>query len=149
MMGWQVRLPAWHPQGPTTEYFADNAFGGETEALIAAKARRDVLFEGVAPPKPKRVRRTNTRNTSGAIGITLVREGAGSNYFYWVAYWSTAQGQHRKRFSVRKHGYLPAWEKALAYRTDKTGEPFSEWVLAHARLICLQRWPEVVSEGAG
>jgi len=142
--GWQLRIPAWHFLGPASEYFADGVYGSESAALVAARARRDAVFAQQGRPLLPSTRVSNSRNTSGTVGISFCtdRKGRARPHFYWVAYWSPpGQGQLRKRFSVQRLGYIGAWQAALDLRQTKTGEPLGDFQLAQARLHCLQMWP--------
>lgn len=146
--GWQVRLPQWHPAGPGSKLFSDTTYGSGDAALKAAREYRDTVFQGLAGPGHPRTHSTNTRSTSKAVGVSLsgkARPGC-QTHWYWEAYWNDgAQTQLKKRFSVRRMGYLAAWEAAIAHRQLKTGKVFSEYVLAGARLACLRIWLESLS----
>ncbi len=54
--GWQVRIPPWHPQGPSTKLFSDSVYGGTRAAKKEARAYRDSVFKSavLAVPKTKR-----------------------------------------------------------------------------------------------
>lgn len=146
--GWQVRIPAWHPQGPGSKLFSDSLHGGADAALVKANAFRDEVFAGMPSPGHPSTHRTNTRGSTGIVGVTLssrTRPGR-PTHWYWEAYWNDSHGtQKKKRFSIRKLGYLPAWEQAVACREQKTNLPLNPGQYARARLNCLQRWASQLS----
>lgn len=138
--GWQVRIPFWHPRGPSSQYFSDSRLGGPDLALAAAKAARDRLFGEQLSRRSPQTHRSNTRNTSGAVGLTFsveIRAGRRQPLFCaWVAYWSPpGQGQCKTTFSVGKNrDFWTAWDCALRARQERTGVSLSTWELAKARL---------------
>lgn len=143
--GWQVRLATWHPKGPGSRFFSDSKWGSPDEALKQAKAFRDKAYEGLKDPGMPEVRFKNTRNSSGLLGVTLSskQRPGWQGHWYWDAYWSKGvPRQAVKRFSVRRLGYLPAWEAAVQHRQAMTGVEFSELEVAAARLQCLRYWTE-------
>lgn len=141
-------MPAWRLSGPASKYFADSKYGGKDAALLAALAARD---KGMGPrPEQRdvRVHRSNTRNSSGLVGVSIDIEQrrptcAGAN-LAWIAYWSDRGVQRRKRFTVSLHGFVEAWERAVATREEMTGRPFSRHELVAGRLRCLELWSELM-----
>jgi hypothetical protein len=73
----------------------------------------------MALPPPLRLHRTNTRNTSGVVGVFLARTQSGrKTLLYWRAFCCDGHGRKRLRtFSVAKYGYVRA--RALAVRARK------------------------------
>lgn len=161
VQGWQVRLPPWHPDGPSSRLFSDSQFAGPDGALQAARHFRQQAFAGLATPAPagKHIHRHHRTNKMGLVGICLTskhdRDRRGhtddpdSGLLYWQAYWSTG---HLKRqlshyFPVTKFGFMGAWERAVELRQQKTGHRFTAMEMASARLRCLQRWRELMDKG--
>lgn len=143
--GWQVRLAVWHPRGPGSQFFADSKYGSSEEALKQAQAFRNKVYEGLTDPGLPEVRLKNSRNSSGLLGVTLSsRQRPGwQEHWYWDAYWSKGEvRQAVKRFSVRRLGYIPAWEAAVAHRQAMTSVQFSDLEVSAARLQCLRYWAE-------
>lgn len=135
--GWQVRIPPWHPHGPFSKFFSDRLYGGNRQAKLAARKFRDDVFAAslLIVPKTKAVHADHSTNTSGLVGVTLSmrhtegRTGQTSDrdtgYVYWTAYWSADGMQPKRNFSVKKFGFIGAWEKAVALRQEKSGRVYS------------------------
>lgn len=159
--GWQVRVPGWHPKGPSTKLFSDGVFGGEPRSRQQALAYRDAMFEGVPSSiehKRKRFHGTHSNNTSGLPGVNYItRHNPGrrgqtkdpdTGYIYWAAYWNSAEGvQKRKLFAVAEFGFMGAWQKAVGLRQVKTGQQFLEAELRQAQAKCFERWQGLVRKG--
>ena len=106
-----------------SQYFTDEEFGGKAKALAAARKERDSWedsWKGFSPKELARKQRTN--NTSGTVGVRLVREKdprwpSEPVYEYWVAQWSPTKGVRKsQRFSVKKYGKKKAYEMAVKAR---------------------------------
>lgn len=98
------------------EYFSDRPHG-RREALCRARRYRDSLLKQL-PPATK-VKRTYIRNTTGEIGVALVKDRtrAGSVIWRYVAQWPTREGARAKAtFSVGLYGKQEARRRAIAAR---------------------------------
>lgn len=94
------------------KYFSDARYGGKAGALEAAVLYRDELLARLPAPLPIKIR--NARNTSGAVGITVMtKPRKGWNATYIVARWP---GNGSAAFSADKIGFEEAWRQALAAR---------------------------------
>lgn len=112
-----------------SQYFVDDAYGGKTKALAAARKERDQWEEswkGFSSRELARKQRVN--NTSGAVGVRLVKEKdprwpSQPEYEYWVAQWSPKKGVRKsKRFSVKKYGSKKAFDLAVKARKKGVAE---------------------------
>jgi len=67
----------------------------------------------------------SSRNRSGVTGVYFSRRlrTSGQTHYYWIAAWSTAGIQHKKRFSVAVVGYEEAFRRACALRARQSGAP--------------------------
>ena len=145
--GWQLRMPPWRLSGPASKYFADSKYGSKDAALSAALAERDERMGPRPEPGEVRFHRSNTRNSSRLVGVSIDIEqrrptSSGAN-LAWIAYWSDQGQQRRKRFTVSRYGFVNAWERAVAMREQMTGRPFPEHELVAGRLRCLELWSEL------
>ncbi len=131
--GWQLRVPAWHPEGPFTRYFSDLRYGSPHKAFLAAREERDAVFQAAAlPVKPKGRRPcgpVGARNRSGLSGVFIQQN---RQVWYWVAIWSEQGRPHRQRFSVSGLGYEGAFWQAVELRQHKTGVLFTNEELRQA-----------------
>jgi hypothetical protein len=99
-----------------TRYCSDRP-GGQRDALRRARAYRRDLLEQL--PIPTKVKRAYVRNTSGEIGVALVKERtrAGNLMARYVAQWPTRNGRRAKAsFSVGLHGATDRTKRTLAAR---------------------------------
>jgi AP2 domain len=99
-----------------TKYFSDKP-RGRAAAHRRAREYRDELLAQL-PPAIK-VKRTYIRNTTGEIGVALVREHtrAGSSLVRYVASWPTRVGAPMKAtFSVGLYGEVAAKQHAIQAR---------------------------------
>jgi hypothetical protein len=128
--GWRVNvIQAGVNHGQ--HYCYDHQHAGSPEAsLRAARSLRDavlrinnlkpVLFNGNG------YHRKNKANKYGMPGVTLTCAYHGNGEprtVSWTARW-TQDGSHVcKSFAITKHGYAGAWNKAVAMRLKKTGQP--------------------------
>lgn len=159
--GWQVRVPSWHPKGPSTKLFSDGVFGGEPGSRQQALAYRDAMFEGLPSSiehTRKRFHSLQANNSSGLPGVNYITrhnpdrqgqtEDPDTGYIYWAAYWNSQEGaQKRKLFAVAEFGFMGAWQKAVALRQEKNGQQFSETELSQAHARCFERWQGLVRKG--
>lgn len=124
LSGWQLRLPAWHPLGPNTQYYADSIFGGADQALAAAIRERDRLFDdaGLSLRQNGHIH-PGARNNSGIPGIRLKRMEAGKRRggYRWVADWMQDSRQVRRYFSISVHGLEGGLKSAIEARAKATG----------------------------
>jgi len=98
------------------KYFSDRPHG-RREALLRARKYRDSLLK-LLPPATK-VKRTYVRNTTGEIGVALVKDRtrAGTVIWRYVAQWPTREGTRAKAtFSVGLYGKQEARRRAIAAR---------------------------------
>lgn len=112
------------------KYFSDRP-GGSAAALRRARRFRDDLLRRL-PPATK-VKRTYSLNTTGVVGVALVRERtrAGNLMERYAATWPGPPGSRRKAtFSIGRHGKARA--KSLAIQARRDGlESFYRWRSQH------------------
>ncbi len=157
--GWQVRIPAWHPQGPLSKLFSDRLNGGRRQAKVAARKFRDDVFatSSLCVPKTKTAHANHSTNSTGVIGVSFTarhtegRPGQTSDqdtgYLYWTAYWSLAGKQQKRNFAVSKYGFIGAWEKAVALRQKKSGRIYSPSEIQIGLLLCRDKWMRLKAKG--
>jgi hypothetical protein len=159
--GWQVRVPSWHPKGPSTKLFSDKVLGGEPQSRQQALVYRDAMFEGVPSSiehTRKRFHSLQANNSSGLPGVNYITrhnpgrqgqtEDPDTGYIYWAAYWNSPEGvQKRKLFAVAEFGFLGAWQRAVSLRQEKTGQEFSKSELSQGHAMCFERWQGLVRKG--
>lgn len=143
--GWQLRLPVWHPLSEEREYtelFSDSRFNGDANALKAARARRNELFDAANLPLQLGGRTSNTRNTTGMVGVALSfdRRRGGFSAFKWIAQWQVkargkAPEQTKKQFNLAMYGFDFALAMAVDSREEKTGLVFSREQRAAAEAL--------------
>lgn len=116
--------------------FTDSVYGGETPALVAAKAWRDqLLLRLPVNTLTRTVTRVNATNTSGVAGVHRAQKGKkGKELPYWVANCPKLKGrpQRNKSFSIAKYGEEQAFALAVAAREMFVAE-LSEMVYLHHR----------------
>jgi hypothetical protein len=98
------------------KYFSDKPHG-RAEALHRARRYRDELLRQL-PPATK-VKRTYVRNTTGEIGVALIKDRTRSGRVIWryVAQWPTREGRRAKAtFSVALYGKRKAFQLAISAR---------------------------------
>lgn len=106
--------------------FSDSIYGGATEALLAAKAWRDMLLCTLpVTSKAEFVARVKATNTSGVAGVArkhAVR--AGQKLRWWVAYSPQMKGMPRrsKNYSIEKYGEEQAFALAVKAREEFVAE---------------------------
>ncbi len=115
--GWVVQITRGGVA--TVRRFSDTRWGGREGALRAALRERDRLLRALPPPVLVKVR--GTRNTTGVIGVQLVRRlsrrGRVLRAYVATFIWPPrSRHQHQKTFSVQKHGVRRARELAIAER---------------------------------
>ena len=129
LAGWQLRLPPWHPQGPSTRYFADSLHGSADKALAAARRARNVAFkEAGLPLIPKGLHplgEVGASNSSGLTGVCMTVYYARKSAA-WVALWTENKKAKRKAFYIGGHTYEEAFRLAVELRQAKTGIRFPE-----------------------
>jgi hypothetical protein len=115
--GWLVCIKR---QGTRYEkYFSDKP-DGRADALRRARRFREQLLKRL--PIASKVKRTYVRNTTGEIGVALVRQRARSGRLIrrYVAQWPTPDGRRAKAsFSVIYHGEAKA--RRLAIKARRAG----------------------------
>lgn len=124
---WQLRLPSWHPLGGWSFNYSDSEYGGEQEALAAARRARDAMFATAGLPLslPGRVR--DVRSQSGMVGVTIAckHQDRVNRHYGWAANWVEDGRQLRKHFSIQRYGFKEALLRAVALREQKTGVKFA------------------------
>ncbi len=122
--GYQVRVPT-SPK-VLTRFFADRLHGGRRRALNAAKEWRDKTFKKhrIALDMARRVRKTNARNRSGVVGVSMQWVTKGNyQYKYYVATWCPRSNEQRhKMFSAYKYGDERARQLAAQFRKQREKE---------------------------
>lgn len=119
--GWQVRLQ--RRGKTTTKYFADNLYGGQRKALLAAKYYRDGLEEASRKYSVRELaRKPSVRNRSGIVGVRRQKQvdfrgDYEFHYWFWVAQWTDGHGHRRTRsFAVGVFGEEEAFRLAKEAR---------------------------------
>lgn len=94
--------------------FSDKKYGGYYRAMIAA-----LNFRDTRKPNPPRTpcNATNTRNTSGKIGVSKFISPWTGKHTGWVAFWWENGRQINRVFSFKKHGSM-AYLQAKQCRLD-------------------------------
>ena len=115
---WRV---SFHRQGTHhRKGFPDSAYGGDAEALLAAKAWRDHLLCTLpVTSKAVFVARVKATNTSGVAGVTRTSEvRKGVTIHRWVAYSPHMNGMPRrsKNYSIEKYGEDESFALAVRAR---------------------------------
>ena len=115
---WRV---SFHRQGiHHRKGFPDSVYGGDAEALLAAKAWRDHLLCTLpVTSKAVFVARVKATNTSGVAGVTRTSEvRKGVTIHRWVAYSAHMKGMPRrsKNYSIEKYGEDEAFALAVRAR---------------------------------
>ena len=101
------------------KYFSDKPHG-RVDALLCAREYREELLERL--PKVTKVKRRYVPNTTGEIGVALVKERtrAGTLMWRYVAQWPTSEGRRAKAsFSVALYGRGEA--RRLAIKARRSG----------------------------
>ena len=125
--GWFVR---GYRNGKTySRFFSDGKYSGKDEALQQARTHRDELWESLqAIPKkqPKqRVVTSNSKNTSGELGVTrtVKTRSNGTRYECYSVTWHPEPGvQKCTSFSIKKYGEKQALKLAIDYRRERMRE---------------------------
>ncbi len=105
--------------------FSKKKFGGWAKANKAAREWRDEQLK-ILPPKMMNAEgRMSSRNTSGAVGITLAKTGfkrAGKQYEYWSwkAKWPSCKFSGGIGWSIQKYGEDDAFALAVLSRELRT-----------------------------
>jgi hypothetical protein len=116
--GWMVRLTR---QGERQQmFFNDKTHGGKAKSLKAAKAKYDEWVAAAPPIATTKGVRTR-RNSSGVVGVHLVRNvddrWKNAESFGYCASWVNADGQRRKiSFAWKRYGKKRAWSLATLAR---------------------------------
>jgi hypothetical protein len=97
-------------------WFGDR--GDPKAALQRAIAWRDKMIEAL--PLPRKFKLSHTRNTTGVIGVSLVRDRRGRHVrLRYAASWVDEHGQRRTRsFSVARYGAREARALAIQARRE-------------------------------
>lgn len=122
--GWMVRI--CRDGVRQQKFFGDRAYGGKTKSLAVAKeCYADWLAK--APPIKSTRDQLTSRNSSGVVGVHLVRnldsrwENAES--FGYCASWITEDGVRQKiSFAWKRYGKKNAWELACFARKNQIPE---------------------------
>lgn len=95
--------------------FTDSVWGGNNEALVAAKKYRDEILRAIPPlTKLEYANLKRKNNTSGAVGVQRVKKG---KYFSWVACLHLPNGKViSTSFSEKEHGAEHAQTLAIRER---------------------------------
>ena len=120
--GWMVRLTRGGER--QQEFFNDRTHGGKNKALAAAKQRYEEWVEA-APPIQTSKNLKSSRNTSGKVGVHMVRNvdprWANAESFGYCAMWTDAEGKRRKvSFAWNTYGKRKAWTLASLARDLET-----------------------------
>lgn len=127
--GWWFRL-CLHGKIPTHQkMFSDGIYGSRINALNQAIRYRNKLLMELEIENRLNFRarvqephRSNTKNSSGVIGITLGKTCRRDNVFYdWRACWNEDGKQHIKSFGLIKYGNCKAFRLACKTRYEKAG----------------------------
>ena len=108
--------------------FVDSTHGGRESALACAQAYRDHVITSMPPllwREKMEIRTTN--NTSGVVGVCLLRKK--SVVHSWHAGIQIQGKKWQRSFSIRKHGYDNAREKAIQYRLKMLPSVEGEYVM--------------------
>jgi len=125
--GWMVRVV--YKGELITKLFSDGVYKSEDAAKQAAIEFRDDILTalyGESHAGRPNYRETFSRNRSGVIGVTYQetpRQGGKYVSKAWVGYYNKDGKQHRKSFSVKVHGDLGAFQKAVEFREVGIGAP--------------------------
>jgi hypothetical protein len=119
--GWFVRC---YRNGKTyPRLFSDRKCGGKGKAQRAAKTYRDqlqaTLKEIPKDPRKRRIVTTDSRNTTGELGVSRATKisPSGAKYDCYSVSWRPIPGvQKSTSFSVKKHGEKMAFKKAVDHR---------------------------------
>ncbi|AMV34492.1 hypothetical protein VN12_20370 [Pirellula sp. SH-Sr6A] len=116
--GWMVRLTRAGER--QQEFFNDRAYGGKAKALAAAKKRYEE-WVAIAPPIQTSKNLKSSRNTSGKVGVHLVRNvdprWKNAESFGYCAMWTDSDGKRRKvSFAWNTYGKKKAWTLACLAR---------------------------------
>lgn len=129
--GWQFRYPKngdW--SDCDTHFFSDKQYGGNRQALKAARAYRDhyMATRGLSHrlKKPRdfsapTIKHAN--NTSGVIGVKYTKtEKESGIYYHWVAYGMQSNQTWSRSFSILQYGEKPAFRMACKERYRRHGD---------------------------
>ncbi len=119
--GWMVRITRAGKR--KQKFYNDNAYGGKAKALKAAQACY-AEWEASAPPITTSKGKKTVRNSSGTVGVHLVRNvdarWANAESFGYCASWTTDIGERRKlSFAWNRYGKKHAWELACLARKNE------------------------------
>lgn len=121
--GWMVRITRAGKR--KQQFFNDKTYGSKAKSLVAAKACYDGWLKVAGPVVTTRNRKT-VRNSSGKVGVHLVRNvdarWANAESFAYCASWITEAGDRQKlSFAWKRYGKKAAWNLAcLARETEET-----------------------------
>lgn len=119
--GWQVRFK--RKGKPKSQFFNDNKFGSEEQALEAAKLFRDAMETELAIGKITRGI-GGSQSKSGIVGVNRTisksKKPYGTyTYYDWQAQWTDEFGKRNtKRFSVSRWGEEEALRRAIEARQN-------------------------------
>lgn len=109
--------------------FADGKHGGKEDALSAAIKWRDeqmVIFriKNYSRFAAPNAHNFHSKTKSGLTGVSLEYKEyqSGQTHVYWLAKVTIAGKPKTKYFSIRKHGYKTAWQLAVRFRAEQTGQ---------------------------
>ena len=125
--GWFVR--GYRNGKIFSKLFSDRKCGGKSKAQKLAKEYRNELIEelGEIPKKPRqrRIVMSDSRNTTGELGVSRTTKIGpnGANYDCYTVSWRSVPGiQKCTSFSVNKYGEKKAFKLAVEHRRNKMRE---------------------------
>ena len=103
--------------------FSDTVYGGNNNALAAAKKYRDEILSRYAPLTLKEycsiIKRNNKSGISGVSRFAKKEPYDDNPHWYWIATWSPEPGKTKQvKFSINKYGEEEAFHKALLARNE-------------------------------
>lgn len=118
--GWMVRIV--YNGELTTKLFSDGVYKSKDLAREEAiKFRDSILTVFYGKPQRSNPRVTFSRNRSSVVGVAYQetpRQGGKYVSKAWVGYYNKDGKQRRKSFSIKVHGDLGAFQKAVDFRED-------------------------------
>jgi hypothetical protein len=116
---WVVRIIRGAGKVVLQRYFLDD--GNRRAALARAIACRDRMV--AALPPPRRFHSTSSLNTTGVVGVSLIRQRTRKGTQYYAATWTDERGRQFARcFSIPKYGRRKAFEMAVQARKQALAE---------------------------
>lgn len=97
-----------------TRSFSDARYGGVRRSKAAAIAYRNQRDPNMPHPL---THATNTRNTSGKVGVSRYTSATRGDHLGWIAFWWEGGRQKNVRFPFKLHG-RKAYRMAVACREE-------------------------------